>query len=337
MLKVVMIFMLFFSGWAAAQNDDDQKDQPEEQTRRPSWSSGLPERQKADPIGRPGLSNEFKDELTIDRSELGLQRPEISISSEVDDSATSEESPEVIAEPEEQPAIEQQPIEELPVVVEEPVVEPEPEPVTYEWLVLEQADVEFPTRGIRNQVSGWVDVEVTLNPQGDVVNAEAVANSNGAAIYVDSAERSIRNWIFQAPQEQGVNELVSKVYRIDFVPPPIEQAVSTQPEVSVSEELTADSASSIAADDYQWRILNQVPLDYPMAAARKRLEGWVDILVTINADGEVINLEEENYSSRGRVFVEPAKDSLQQWQFEPPKNSGITQNLSRSYRIEFKL
>ncbi|KAA3645763.1 MAG: TonB family protein [Proteobacteria bacterium] len=392
MLRVVIIILLCVGGdWAVAQDDDDQKNQSEEQTRRPSWSSGLPERQKTETMVRPNLSQDFKDDLTIDRSELGLERPTVDIPATVteqeqkqeqeqepqqetvapaasieepvsDSQLVPAEAQDVAAEPESLPELQPEP-EALP---EQPVIEP----AIYEWQVIEEADVDFPLRGIRNQVNGWVDVEVTLNPQGDVVSVQTVDYSDEAAIYVEAAEDSLRQWIFQPPQEQGVTELVSKVYRIDFVPPIIEQPTPPQitetetteaavaepeivaedtteqgaTEVAVNEPavdddipLQGDAETEFASEQYQWQVLNQAPLEYPITAARNRLEGWVDIMVTINPDGEVIALEEEKYSSRGRIFVNPAKESLQKWQFEPPKNQGITNNLSRSYRIEFEL
>jgi TonB family protein len=376
MLRVVIIILLCVGGgWAIAQNDDDQTDQSEEQTRRPSWSSGLPEREKSEAMSRPDLSQDFQQDLTIDRSELGLERPKVGLpDQEAEDQSTPQDEPSVTTEsieesvsdsnelPESEPSVASEP--EPEVIIE---AEPEPviEPATYEWLVINQADVEFPSRGVRNQIDGWVDVEVTLNPQGDVVSAQTVDYSDEAGIYVEAAEESLRKWTFQPPQEQGVNELVSKVYRIDFIPPEIEQPVSNQAistsndesppaeqtpveNVASLEETPADNVTSLEEtqseditgvqnSEYQWQIINQAALDYPLEAARKRLEGWVDIMVTIDPDGKVVMLEEERYSSRGRVFVEPAKESLQQWQFEPPKSQGISSNVSRSYRIEFEL
>lgn len=374
MLRVVIIILLCVGGgWAIAQNDDDQTDQSEEQTRRPSWSSGLPEREKTEAMSRPDLSQDLKQDLTIDRSELGLERPKVAIpDQETEEQSASQEEPSATTESTEESVSDINELTESEPIVEsepEPVIEPEPEPViepaTYEWQVINQADVEFPSRGVRNQINGWVDVEVTLNPQGDVVSAQTVDYSDEAGIYVEAAEESLRKWTFQPPQEQGVNDLVSKVYRIDFIPPEIEQPISNQatattnnepppaeqtpaenvasleesPESNVTspEEIETEDITGVLNSEYQWQILNQAPLDYPLEAARKRLEGWVDIVVTIDPDGKVVMLEEERYSSRGRVFVEPAKESLQQWQFEPPKSQGINSNVSRSYRIEFEL
>lgn len=378
MLRVVIIILLCVGGgWAIAQNNDDQTDQSEEQTRRPSWSSGLPEREKPEAMSRPGLSQDFQQELTIDRSELGLERPKVALpdreaeeqsASQDEPSVTTESIEESVSDSNESPESEPSVVAEPEAIIEaEPEPEPEPviEPATYEWQVINQADIEFPSRGVRNQINGWVDVEVTLNPQGDVVSAQTVDYSDDAGIYVEAAEESLRKWTFQPPQEQGVNELVSKVYRIDFIPPEIEQPVSNQAistsndesppaeqtpvenvasldetpadNVTSLEETQSEDITGVQNSEYQWQIINQVALDYPLEAARKRLEGWVDIMVTIDPDGKVVMLEEERYSSRGRVFVEPAKESLQQWQFEPPKSQGINSNVSRSYRIEFEL
>ncbi|MCW8870941.1 MAG: TonB family protein [Proteobacteria bacterium] len=374
---MIIILLCVGGGWAIAQNNDDQTDQSEEQTRRPSWSSGLPEREKPEAMSRPGLSQDFQQELTIDRSELGLERPKVALpdreaeeqsASQDEPSVTTESIEESVSDSNESPESEPSVVAEPEAIIEaEPEPEPEPviEPATYEWQVINQADIEFPSRGVRNQINGWVDVEVTLNPQGDVVSAQTVDYSDDAGIYVEAAEESLRKWTFQPPQEQGVNELVSKVYRIDFIPPEIEQPVSNQAistsndesppaeqtpvenvasldetpadNVTSLEETQSEDITGVQNSEYQWQIINQVALDYPLEAARKRLEGWVDIMVTIDPDGKVVMLEEERYSSRGRVFVEPAKESLQQWQFEPPKSQGISSNVSRSYRIEFEL
>ena len=127
MLRVVIIILLCVGGgWAIAQNDDDQADQSEEQTRRPSWSSGLPEREKNEAISRPDLSQDFKQDLTIDRSELGLERPKVDLPGQtIEEQPDSQEEPSVSVDSADEPVddLNEMPVSEPPVMTE-----PEPQP-----------------------------------------------------------------------------------------------------------------------------------------------------------------------------------------------------------------
>lgn len=88
---------------------------------------------------------------------------------------------------------------------------------------------------------------------------------------------------------------------------------------------------------YHWKITKQAKLEYPRSAARKGLQGWVDVRVTINQQGKVVSAHAEKYSEQGKVFVDPALKSLRKYRFEPPRKQDISTNVSRIYRIEFKL
>ncbi|MCB1584408.1 MAG: TonB family protein, partial [Xanthomonadales bacterium] len=88
---------------------------------------------------------------------------------------------------------------------------------------------------------------------------------------------------------------------------------------------------------YTWKITKQAPVEYPVKAAIDNLEGWVDLEVTINAAGEVVSATPVKYSRKGRIFGKPAIQSVNDWLFEPPSNSGINEPQTRIYRIEFNL
>ncbi len=354
MAKLLVIMMLLVTGAVLAQDDDTDQQQPQDETRRPSWSSGLPERRIVEPIEAPKLKVDM-DDMKMDMSEFGLEKPKVEFNFPKENLQQSEtdvesQSEPVVELPTEEVLIDSSEdseaavVEIVPEVIIEPEPEPEPElvpeppvvipPPVYKWVVTERAPVDFPAIAARRQLSGWVDVEVTLNPQGDVVASEAVDYSADGRVFIDAAENNVSQWRFQPPREQGVNELVSNVYRLEFTPPP---PTSTVVEDTVVVEPEETPVIGVTNSTYMWIITEQQPLDYPMAAFRKRQEGWVDLMVTINPDGEVINIEEERYSSRGKVFVDPAIKSMEKWQFEPPKNQGITEPVSRSYRIDFTL
>ena len=106
---------------------------------------------------------------------------------------------------------------------------------------------------------------------------------------------------------------------------PVTSSVNTQ-QVELSDK-----------SDYNWAIVKQAPVDYPVKAAIANLEGWVEVEITINPAGEVVSASALNYSRNGRVFGKPAVQSVNNWLFEPPSNFGVTENISRIYKVEFNL
>lgn len=78
------------------------------------------------------------------------------------------------------------------------------------------------------------------------------------------------------------------------------------------------------------RPVSTVEPDYPREALLDRREGWVDLDVSVNADGSVEDVQVVEASPR-RVFERAAVRAVSKWQFE----AGVAQ-LTR-LRIEFSL
>ena len=75
---------------------------------------------------------------------------------------------------------------------------------------------------------------------------------------------------------------------------------------------------------------------YPIAAARNRQEGWVEVEFTVGADGSVQN-PHVTASQPSRVFDHEAIAAVQRAKFEPKIQNGAAVASTLRRRIEFKL
>jgi protein TonB len=84
------------------------------------------------------------------------------------------------------------------------------------------------------------------------------------------------------------------------------------------------------------RPLRQVPPQFPVDAARKRQEGWVELEFTIAADGSVRDVVVAR-AQPTRVFDREAVRAMQQWTFEPALRNGQAVDSRGRRRINFEL
>jgi periplasmic protein TonB len=75
---------------------------------------------------------------------------------------------------------------------------------------------------------------------------------------------------------------------------------------------------------------------YPLAAARNRQEGWVEVEFTVGPDGSVAN-PHVTASQPSRVFDREAIAAVQRAKFEPKIQNGVAVASTLRRRIEFKL
>lgn len=75
---------------------------------------------------------------------------------------------------------------------------------------------------------------------------------------------------------------------------------------------------------------------YPRRAARQRIEGWVEMEITINATGSVVTAAVTAAKPR-RVFNRAALQAIKKWRFRPKVVDGKPVARNATQRIEFKL
>jgi protein TonB len=76
--------------------------------------------------------------------------------------------------------------------------------------------------------------------------------------------------------------------------------------------------------------------DYPRHARINGLEGWVELMLTVDPSGKVAGVEVIGAEPR-RVFEKSALRAAMRWQFEPPRDSGITADQTGKFRIAFNM
>ena len=74
----------------------------------------------------------------------------------------------------------------------------------------------------------------------------------------------------------------------------------------------------------------------PIEAARKHLEGWVDLEFTVKADGSVRDTLIRNAQPAG-VFDQAAAKAVQQWRFRPVTRDGKPVEQRARIRVRFSL
>lgn len=85
-------------------------------------------------------------------------------------------------------------------------------------------------------------------------------------------------------------------------------------------------------DQYNWTLLKTIPIDIP---ARHTTKSELKIRIYINPEGEVVRVA-AGAPDVPAMMLKQAQKSIQQWQFEPPKNIGITDNIAKTFTIEIK-
>lgn len=80
----------------------------------------------------------------------------------------------------------------------------------------------------------------------------------------------------------------------------------------------------------------RVPPQYPMRAAKRRVEGWVRVEFTINDQGHVTNpVVVESYPSN--IFNRAATKAISKWKFKPKVIGGVAVEQRAIQVLEFKL
>ncbi len=75
---------------------------------------------------------------------------------------------------------------------------------------------DYPEKAARSGEEGWVELEVTVNPNGKVGNV-AVIESTPGTVFDSAARRAARQWRYEPPIDSGVDEAVTTQVRLNFV------------------------------------------------------------------------------------------------------------------------
>ena len=320
--KLTTYLLVMFVGVTAAVAQNDSAEDDKTETKRPSWSAGLPERTQSASLNTPEFKPEIDKDIEMDMSDFGLKtKPQIELDLPINENI-GVKSEEAVAE---EPAV----IEPEPVdpVVTEPVVEQVVEQVA-------QPEIEEPVEQPSTQPVAQPNTQPAEPVVEDAATEQAVVNSEAEPVEVDDTpaqpvDTAVENMAAADTQNSQDTE--------DAVAQPVEQSIASL-DTTAAQPINENLGNAAALEnEYNWEILQRAPVDYPVKAAMENLEGWVELEITIDPDGNVIKASPTNSSRKGRVFGRPAVQSINQWQFKPPSELGITSNITRIYKIEFNL
>ena len=89
--------------------------------------------------------------------------------------------------------------------------------------------------------------------------------------------------------------------------------------------------------DNKPRPMQRVAADYPARARSKGVEGYVRMSLLINEYGQIERVKVLEASPRGQGFEEAAKQSVQQWSFEPATYEGEPVKIWATQTVNFRL
>jgi len=310
MKYIISITLLLQFNLSTAQNNQNDEE-------KPSWSEELPEMLDTPDINiDPNIDTKIEfdmDELRMDRSEIfgdseeeTNERPDLSSEDdpEVFNNQTDQEDQLAEQELADQAAAEQTALEKAAA-----------EQAALEQAALEQA-------------------------------AQEKAEQEKAALEQAALEQAA---LEQAALEQAALEQAA-LEQAALEQAALEQAQDeNQTAVEISEDLISvestletdnspvQTSQNIDNVDYGWDIIVNVTPKYPLRAARTSEEGWVDIKIEINSNGDVVSSEVVDSYRNSNTFHRAAIDAVEGWKFDPPSKYGINQNLFKTYKILFKL
>ncbi len=86
----------------------------------------------------------------------------------------------------------------------------------YRWKFIHKVAPDYPVKAYRERKEGWVDVEVTIDPQGVVQDAKVVKIYRNQRVFAKPAIKAVRQWRFEPPQKYGISQPQKRRYRVEF-------------------------------------------------------------------------------------------------------------------------
>ena len=120
----------------------------------------------------------------------------------------------------------------------------------------------------------------------------------------------------------------------------LEQAVAAAAKQQQEQRAAATRAAAVKTathiENRKAQMVHMVPAKYPLRAARRGEQGWVDVEFTVNPDGSVSNVHVTDSKPR-YVFDRAAIDAVSRWRFKPALINGQPTAVVLKRQIEFKL
>ena len=88
-------------------------------------------------------------------------------------------------------------------------------PAGYKPERIEATAPEYPRKAYRDEVEGFVDLELTIGPNGRVEDV-AILQAEPRQVFERAAIRAVMRWRYKPPSDDGINEPVKDSIRLTF-------------------------------------------------------------------------------------------------------------------------
>ena len=179
----------------------------------------------------------------------------------------------------------------------------------------------YPAEAKKQRVQGEVWLAVNINSQGEVDNVQI---QRGHPLLVRAAVDSVRQWRYAPYIKDGRAVPVSSTVIVNFAlsepTPPGDQPVPATIRLGTS---------ALAA-----KLVSHIEPTYPLEAKQKGIEGEVLFEVTINEQGEVIDVQ---VLGGNAILVGAAYDAVRLWRYTPILLNGNPVRARANVSIKFEL
>lgn len=198
-LIIICLLGLLMTGDGFAQDDNEPK-------KKPSWSTGLPERQVKPSMDQPEVQVD-QPAIDIEQAEIEVERPNgLAIETEFQTDFTL---PQIeissIKDDEDEPQVEYEVFSAADIDSQ----------YDYDWQIEEMRPVKIPkTLSFSYQN---VMLEVSINPKGEVVKVKRVSDRTSNVILNYATQTMKKHWKFSAPEAVGITGIITKIMSVDLV------------------------------------------------------------------------------------------------------------------------
>ncbi|MCX7545041.1 energy transducer TonB [Marinicella gelatinilytica] len=187
--------------------------QTETDTKRPSWSQGLPERQSTVQPGNPSLKTDDNRSEPIITPDISEDRPMAPV---MDMNIATQPDFDFKIEPEAPQTPNTEPVRRAGTshFQKREMVSKEINPLhaQYPWAIVKTTPLDIPSRYATKDT---LKVRIYINPEGEVVRVAAGA-PDVPALMLKQAQQSIQNWRFEPPKNLGITDTLSKTFTIEI-------------------------------------------------------------------------------------------------------------------------
>ena len=188
--------------------------------------------------------------------------------------------------------------------------------------LVSKVDPAYPVEAKKQSVQGEVLLAVNVNTNGEV---DSVQIKRGHPLLVRAAVDSVKQWKYAPYVKEGVVVPVSSTVYVNFA-----LLDATQPGDAPATPPTIRLGTNVLAA----KLVSRIEPIYPFEAKQKRIQGEVMFEVTIDEQGEVIDVQ---VLGGNAILVGAAYDAVRQWRYTPILLNGSPVRARAEVSIKFQL